>query len=174
MQYDYGFGANETPQSNNTMPLDDNKAKTGGVNFRYLELNKEKVKWEVFPIQINAAGQRFDINEQTRQTDRTIIGVVITTDDIFDADGNVKTDAQKCINDSTINLLIDSQELFPSDFACELISQKQGKTMYECVYPCYERAAGSMVTGYIKSSSNLYTRPFTAKIHICCIADDKK
>lgn len=165
--------ADSTTPTNEVHPLSDLYPKAGGINFRYLELNGQKVKWQVIPIQINQGGARFDFKEQSHQTNDRIIGVVITTDDILDADGNIKTDAQKCINDSSIQLSIDNEELFPNDFACELISQKQGKTLYQCLYPCNERAFGSIIEGCIKSSSTLYTGQFTAKLHLCCIANKK-
>ncbi len=156
--------------------IDDSKTKTGGVNFRYLELNNEKIKWQVLPIEISGANTRFDIpsDAQTIQSNDKVIGVVITTDDIFNADGTIKNDAEKCINDSTISLSIDNEELFPDGFSCELVSQKIGKTMFECMHPCYEKAAGSKISGYIKSSANLYTRPFKARIHLCCSQSKKK
>lgn len=171
--YGYGFGANAAPQADNDFGVNDQMPKYGGINFRYLELNKKHVKWEVVTIPINGPSARFDFTHKTLDTNDVVVGVVLTTDDIFDADGNVKTDAQKCINDSSISFSIDSDVLFPDDFACELITQKQGKTMSECIYPCYERAHGSQVTGYIKSSGTLFTGPFNVKMHLCCIANDK-
>lgn len=173
--YAYGFGASEAPQADNKFGINDQMAKYGGINFRYLELNKQKVKWQVVTIPITGPSARFVINDKTLDTNDYVVGVVITTDDIFDSEGNVKLDAQKCINDSSISLTIDGETLFPSDFACELITQKQGRTMYECAYPCFERAHGSQIEGFIQSSGNLFTGPFSVKLHLCCIkSDDKK
>lgn len=155
-------------------PLSDLYPKAGGVNFRYLELNGQKLKWQVIPVQITAAGTTFPIKDEAHMTDDRIIGVVLTNDDIFNADGGIKSEAEKCINDSLIKLSIDNEELFPSDFSAELISQKIGKTLYQCMYPCNERAFGSQIEGHIKSSTKLFTRPFTVKVHLLCIANKNK
>ena len=89
-----------------------------------------------------------------------------------------KEDAYKIINDSTIQLTIDNEEILPDGFDCSLITSKIGNAFYDNVYPVNERADGSLVKGSFTSGSiqreNVTFEPFDVKIYLWSVSKPKK
>ena len=139
----------------------------GGVNVRYLELNGVKLKHQIITIRVDAAGKRFAFETQSKVTNDRILGIMLTTTETAD-------DVYKNINDSTIQLTIDNEEILPDGFDCSLISQKIGNAFYDNVYPCNERADGSLIKGSFTSGTENFVNPYDVKLYLWCVSKPRK
>ncbi|MBQ9212570.1 MAG: hypothetical protein IJ150_01335 [Bacteroidales bacterium] len=140
----------------------------GGVNVRYLELNGVKLKHQIITIRISEGGKRYAFETQAQVTNDRILGIMLTTTE------SERDDELKCINDSTIQLTIDNEEILPDGFDCSLISQKIGNAFYDNVYPINERADGSLIKGTITSSSSYFKEPFDVKLYLWSVTKPRK
>ena len=73
-----------------------------------------------------------------------------------------------------MQLTIDNEEILPDGFDCSLISAKSGNSFFENVYPCNERADGSLIKGYIASANSNNFHQYTVKINLWSVTKPKK
>lgn len=145
---------------------------SGGVNVRYLELNGVRLKHQIITVKVTAPNTRVAFETQANVTNDRILGIMIVSCE------KEKEDAYKIINDSTIQLTIDNEEILPDGFDCSLITSKIGNAFYDNVYPVNERADGSLVKGSFTSGSiqreNATFEPFDVKIYLWSVSKPKK
>lgn len=122
-----------------------------GILMAAEPLGKRKLKWQVITLQIP-----FDVkttvdgsgNEITRittfrkqfettahKTNERIIGITL------------HSDFEEALNESTIQLGIDNEEILPDSFDCSLIAAKKDVGFYKNMYRLNERANGSLIKG---------------------------
>ena len=122
-----------------------------GILMQAEPLGKRKLKWQVITLQIP-----FDVkttvdgtgNEITRittyrkqfettahKTNERIIGITL------------HSDFEKALDESTILLGIDNEEILPDSFDCSLIAAKKDVGFYKNMYRLNERANGSLIKG---------------------------
>lgn len=138
-----------------------------GINVRYLQINNVRLKMQIITVKITSPNTRFTFETQAQITNDRIIGIILTSNETGD-------DITKQINESTMQLTIDNEEILPDGFDCSLISAKSGNSFFENIYPCNERADGSLIKGYIASSNSASFTPFNVKINLWSVTKPKK
>lgn len=145
---------------------------SGGVNVRYLELNGVRLKHQIITVKVTAPNTRIPFETQANVTNERILGVMLVSCE------KEKDDTYKIINDSTIQLTIDNEEILPDGFDCSLISSKITNAFYDNIYPCNERADGSLIKGSFISGDvqreGATFQPFDVKIYLWSISKPKK
>lgn len=152
--------------ANINFPIGDTPV-NAGINVRYLQLNNVRLKMQIITVKIDTPSTRFAFETQAQITNDRIIGIILTSNETGE-------DITKQINESTMQLTIDNEEILPDGFDCSLISAKSGNSFFENIYPCNERADGSLIKGYIASSNSASFTPFTAKINLWSVTKPKK
>lgn len=160
--------APQQPGANINFPIGDTPV-NAGINVRYLQLNKVRLKFQIITVKVQSPGVRIPFETQAQITNDRIVGIVLTSNETGD-------DINKLINESTIQLTIDNEEILPDGFDCSLISAKSGNSFYENVYPCNERADGSLIKGNIiaPNSASFPTGGFTVKIYLYSVTKPKQ
>ena len=167
--------ATPTPQPNNAQqganinfPIGE-PAVNSAINIRYLQINNVRLKHQIITVKVQTPNVRIPFETQAQITNDRIIGIVLTSNETGE-------DINKLINESTMQLTIDNEEILPDGFDCSLISAKSGNSFYENIYPCNERADGSLIKGYITApnSPNFPTQGFTVKIYLYSVTKPKK
>ncbi len=152
--------------ANINFPIGDTPV-SAGINVRYLQLNNVRLKMQIITVKINTPNTRFAFETQAQITNDRIVGIILTSNETGE-------DITKQINESTMQLTIDNEEILPDGFDCSLISAKSGNSFFENIYPCNERADGSLIKGYIASSNSASFTPFTVKINLWSVTKPKK
>ena len=139
------------------------------INIRHLQLANVRLKHQIITVKVQTPNVRIPFETQAQITNDRIIGIVLTSNETGD-------DTQKLINESTMQLTIDNEEILPDGFDCSLISAKSGNSFYENIYPCNERADGSLIKGYITApnAANFPVQGFTVKIYLYSVTKPKK
>ena len=127
--------------ANINFPIGDTPV-NAGINVRYLQLNNVRLKMQIITVKINSPATRFAFETQAQITNDRIIGIILTSNETGE-------DITKQINESTMQLTIDNEEILPDGFDCSLISAKSGNSFFENIYPCNERADGSLIKGLL-------------------------
>ena len=152
--------------ANINFPIGDTPV-NAGINVRYLQLNNVRLKMQIITVKINTPNTRFAFETQAQITNDRIIGIILTSNETGE-------DITKQINESTMQLTIDNEEILPDGFDCSLISAKSGNSFFENVYPCNERADGSLIKGYIASTNSNNFHQYTVKINLWSVTKPKK
>ena len=140
-----------------------------GVSDNMAKMYGARHKFQIISKLITAGNTRYTIDTTTNTTNERVVGIMLTTSE------EEKDEAQKCINDSTLQLSIDNEEIFPDGFDCSLISSKLSAGFYDNVYAnVNEKADGTVVKGTFVSSATMFKKPFTLKIYLICEAKPKK
>ena len=123
-----------------------------GIEMVAEPLGKRKLVWQVVTLQVpfnvttttdpNTGVETTKISHARKQfetlantTNERIIGVTL------------HSDFEKALDESTIQLSIDNQEILPESFDCSLISAKNDVAFYDNMYRINERADGALVKG---------------------------
>ncbi len=122
-----------------------------GISMNAEPLGKRKLKWQTITLQVpfnitttvDGSGNettkithfRVPIETTSHKTNERIIGITLHSD--FEA----------ALNESTIQLSIDSEEILPETFDCSLIAAKSDVGFYKNMYRLNERANGSLIKG---------------------------
>lgn len=158
--------------NNSVRSLIDGKDKytNGGVDVRYLELQGVRTKFQILTLNVTKPSERFPFETQAHVTNDRIVGVTITTDEVAD------NPEQKYINNSTIQMSIDNEEILPDGFDTSLISAKLDNDFYANIYRINERADGSLVKGTFTCGPRLGEtfKPFKVKIYLWSITKPKQ
>ena len=155
---------NGAPEIN--FPIGDNPV-NAGINVRYLQMNGVRLKIQVITVKVTSPNTRFAFETQAQITNDRIVGIILTSDETGE-------DINKLINESTMQLTIYNEEILPDGFDCSLISAKSGNSFFENVYPCNERADGSLIKGYIASANSNNFHQYTVKINLWSVTKPKK
>ncbi len=138
-------------QNKDIVPHQDSITKAG-IAIMAEPLGKRKLVWQVVTLQIpfnvtktidsNTGVETTKISHSRKQfetlantTNERIIGITM------------HSDFEEALNESTIQLSIDNQEILPESFDCSLISAKNDVNFYDNMYRINERADGSLVKG---------------------------
>lgn len=123
-----------------------------GISMNAEPLGKRKLKWQVITLQVpfdvkttvNAetgiettkiSNYRKPFETTAHKTNERIIGVTL------------HSDFEEALDESTIQMSIDNEEIFPDTFDCCLISSKKDVGFYKNMYRLNERANGSLIKG---------------------------
>lgn len=143
-----------------------------GIKMEAEPLGKRKLKWQVITLQIP-----FDVEEiketvtkevqgtdeegnptTTTETEEKVTGHrIINYRKPFETTSHktnerivgitLHSDFEDALNESTIQLSIDNEEILPEEFDCSLIAAKKDVGFYKNMYRLNERANGSLLKG---------------------------
>lgn len=141
----------------------------GGVQVNFHSLNGVRLKFQVVTIDVKAAGSRYQFETQSNITNDRIVGITMTSTE------NAKDSFSSNLNNSTMQLTIDNEEIIPDGSDCSLFSAKLTSGFYENMYRINERADGSLVKGsYTSGTQNFPTGGYKVKIYLWSVTKPKK
>ncbi|MBQ3658322.1 MAG: hypothetical protein II956_16010 [Bacteroidales bacterium] len=123
-----------------------------GIQMLAEPLGKRKLKWQIITLQIpfdikatidstnsvevtKISHYRKPFETTAHKTNERIIGITL------------HSDFEEALNESTIQLSIDNEEILPESFDCSLITAKKDVGFYKNMYRLNERANGSLIKG---------------------------
>ncbi len=123
-----------------------------GIQMTAEPLGKRKLKWQVITLQVpfdvkttvNAetgiettkmTNYRKPFETTAHKTNERIVGITL------------HSDFEEALDESTFQMSIDNEEIFPDTFDCSLISSKKDVGFYKNMYRLNERANGSLIKG---------------------------
>lgn len=141
----------------------------GGVNINFHSLNGVRLKFQIITVDVKAAGSRYQFETQANITNDRIVGITLTSTE------NAKDAFSSNLNDSTMQLTIDNEEIIPDNADCSLFSAKLNSGFYENMYRINERADGSLIKGnYTSGTKNFPAGGYKVKIYLWSVTKPKK
>ena len=165
-----------------------------GISMNAEPLGKRKLKWQVYTLQVpfnvksedadgvvttKVANFRRQFETTAHKTNERIVGITL------------HSDFEEALNQSTISLSLDNEEILPEGFDCSLIAAKEDVGFYKNMYRVNERANGALIKGTFNGGCLLpdalkwlETHPnaqrgttegeyfYTVKIYFWCIQKD--
>jgi hypothetical protein len=121
-----------------------------------------KTKFQIIKKTITSAGEVISLGGETLSHLEHVKGVFVSY-----SDGVSKPN-------STLQLTIDSEEIFPADFEADMIAPKSGIGINNIAWPIHERAKGSPISGkYTDNSPAGGFIAYDVRIVLVCIDKDK-
>jgi len=121
-----------------------------GIKMEAEPLGKRKLKWQIYTLQVP-----FDVKET--ETEDGKVTKITNFRKAFETTANktneriigitLHSDFEEALNQSTIQLSLDSEEIFPDGFDCSLIGAKNDVGFYKNMYRVNERANGALIKG---------------------------
>jgi len=115
-----------------------------------------KTKYHIIPLTIETSGQKVVIDTNTKAEYERVKGLFLTCERISGADN------------STLELSIDDNEIFPRDFDIMLAMVNPMKTFTDSIVKIDEKAKYSQVTGTYTDGGNAADYPYNVKIYLVC------
>lgn len=162
---------NRQMPTNSVQSLVEGKDKftNGGVDVRYLEIQGVRTKFQIVTINVDKPNEVFPFETQSLVTNDRIVGITLTTNEV------AKDPEEKYINNSTIQLSVDNEEILPDGFDTSLISAKLDNDFYGNIYRINERADGSLIKGRFTCGPKIgeVFKPFKLKVYLWSITKPK-